>query len=355
MGLFDRLLGREGVQLGPLFVPKKELRGCGISYLEVGGTRIAALNQVQYLREVAQIKRDEADWKALAPIPKCDEYDRPSLEWQTSLAYMICLLDEWVERRKQVIIEEHFAKEGVKSIADMEPYLRAKYIIAALMQSGNGAVGVSGHLADALADMADLHPYTIDSIVEAFLLTIKKGVAIKFGQYGPKTTPMSQELMWALTRRDDPGAKEALKELRSLKIDGEDVHDAFHGDLELCDIAIRHDVDAVVSRLEVLCDAYTLMWEAKKEAWGQHPNLPWASNPWEGSGFRLDLLDYSPKGDWEWAAYVLKQWGDERCVPVLTKIYPFLHFYERVRCKRLIETLPPSRGEVEVEVIWKLD
>lgn len=77
--------------MGKLVVPFKDLRTRKLDekdFMCVGDTKEAAYEFIQYVCEVAHIKKDEADWDALASTPKIDNLGRPSSEWQFSLDYI---------------------------------------------------------------------------------------------------------------------------------------------------------------------------------------------------------------------------------------------------------------------------
>jgi len=217
IGLLDRLSSRKGVRLGRLVIPKEELGGGGIDYMCLGDTKEAALDQVKYLRELTQIKLAEADWDALAPIPKYDQWKRPSIEWQESLWDMVCLLEEWKLEKEREIEERYAKKPSLPTVT---------YLISTLQEEGRYGC-TRGQLADALADLGD-----IGSMVEVFPKTIKWGEHA-YMQRGYVGTGLSHSIQWALTRISDTAATNALRRLRSLEIKGEPVHDTLEGSPEL--------------------------------------------------------------------------------------------------------------------------
>ena len=338
MGVFNKLSGKKkGVKLGKIFVPLEDLTECGVPFVSVGDTKIAALNHIQYLGEVAQIKLAEADWEALASTSKYDKnfLEGPrelrklvvTWEWQEGLRYMVCLLDKWKLEQERLIEERYSSKTFQPNV---------HYFIEEAKKSG-----FTDDLKDALADLGD-----IDSLIKVFPKTLEGKV--ERGPFGERTayecTLVSNIITWSLARLSNPASKDALQ---SLEAEFKKKEGRVHGiepDMALFDIAINKDVAAVASLLEEIYSFTKNLHQAVSRALGEiDPKLPWYTTPWQGTYVRqfggVEPRRPHAKDEWRWAAYVLERWGDGSATPALERLYPLLDFYEKARARRLIEQL----------------
>lgn len=316
MGLLDKRL-----KLGKLSVPVKELRTYGFNekdFICVGDTKEAACDLIQYAREMAQIKKDEADWDALVAEPKYDELNRPSLRWQLGLQYMGNLLEEW-RVRMEALIDDIYSKG--------RPQITVRYLIEAEKESGC-TQELEEALADTLANVSD-----VGALIDIFPETLEWGQYGASGDWGYLGTLPSNTIVWVLPRLSDLSATAALSKLRQLEVDEKPVFGVLWPNPKLSDMAVKKDVDAVCSWLDGIYSYTKNILEHWEVDIGKPPK-PWETSTWGGMQFKQ-----STRREWGWAMYIIEQWGDERVLPVLERIYPLLDFWKRARVKRIINKL----------------
>ncbi|HUS71003.1 MAG TPA: hypothetical protein VM075_09565 [Anaerolineae bacterium] len=316
MPLFGK---KKGITLGKAFVPLDELPRCGLTEAEficAGDTREAALDRVRYRYEVALTKQAEADWAAFAALPRREtavgwEKGIPSIKRQESLGYMGWLWEDWrLEQEK--LVEKRYSSP--------RPQLSVRSIIEQLKDGYPGDMNP----ADILADQG-----CVDALAEAFPDTLKWDRPNYADPWGYMPTLMSEAIAWALARLSDPKAlaiRDSLEELNGHRVY------MFWPKWELQNMAIQRDVDALVAFLEEMVSYTTKV----QRAWDINPKMPWEFLTWPAAP---GMARPEIRQEWEWTAYVLKQWGDRRAVPVLQKLYPIINYHNRPRIKELINRL----------------
>ena len=334
MGIFDKLFEKKSLRLGKLVVPFKDLRTRKLDeedFMCVGDTKEAAYEFLQYVCEVAHIKKDEADWDALASIPKIDNLGRPSIEWQFSVDYMGNLLEEWKLETERFIEELYSHKRTPLKIHDLIENIKEGH-----------AQDMEDFIMDTMADIGN-----IDEMVKMFPDTLKEEIVGGLsGDYKYVGTFASEAIVWALARLSDPSAPEAIEKLRTQEIEqkteGRIVYPVIKDkkykylhwpDSKLCEMAVKKDVDSAVSFLEEIYNFTKKVYQSWE--WNISKQEPWIIGTWSSPVFSQSVRPYISR-EWAWATYILKQWGDKRAIPVLKQLYPLLDFWRRARVKRLI-------------------